>query len=191
MATKDKHPDRSKLYEALAGNRSSIENHLKNCPACRAEWQLLKFLHPTGTPIVPETPSEPHLGKLETIPVLKSDRRRRTSIAGKIASDSWSGLSPVQVRDAARGLERRLRLKAGHIELEIVAERELAEWKFSARVYIDGEPSGGFALKVGRKVLTPEFRNCFYWSSERPPRTVRLLSTSEEIAFNAITWPGN
>jgi hypothetical protein len=190
MPQKNSHPSHSEFYEALTGGPVPFENHLKHCKACQIEWQLLKLVFPEGRISAPETPSELHLARLEAIPILKADRLGRSSVSGEVAYDSWSGLSPMQVRDAARGFERRLRLRAGHVELEIVAERELAGWKFSARAYVNGEPSGGFVLKVGRKILTPEFRNCFYWSSERPPRTIRLLSTSKEITFAAILWPG-
>ncbi len=190
MPKKDDHTSRSEFFEALTSDRTPLDDHLKNCRTCKTEWQLLKLVYPEGKILVPETPSETHLTRLEAIPILKADHKQRTLVSGELTYDSWSGLSTVQVRDAARGFERRLRLKAGCVELEIVAERELAGWEFSARVYINGEPSGGFALKVGRKMLTPEFRDCFYWSSERPPRTVRLLSASEEIVFRAIPWPG-
>lgn len=189
MAKSDHHPTREELLAALTSGQKPFENHMEKCKACRAEWELLRLAYPAGAAVPPEAPSESHLSALEAIPVLKSDRRR-VPVSGELAYDSWSGLSPVQVRDAARGFERRLRLRAGRIELEIVAERELAGWKFSARAYIDKVPSGGFALKVGRKTLTPEFRNCFYWSSELPPKSMKLLSASEEILFRAIPWPG-
>ena len=189
MAKPDHHPTREELLQALTAGTNPFENHLKKCKACRAEWEMLKLAYPEGVVPQTEAPSEAHLAALEAIAVLKSDRRR-AAVTGELAYDSWSGLSSMQVRDAARGFERRLRLRAGRIELEIVAERELTGWKFSARAYIDKVPSGGFALKVGRKTLTPEFRNCFYWSSERPPKTMRLLSASEEIVFRAIPWPG-
>jgi hypothetical protein len=188
MPRKPKHPSPAEFFEALASGSVTIEEHLKLCRTCRTNWQLLKLVYPQGV-TTPDIPEEAHLAKLEAIPILRTDKHRRSSVAGEVTYDSWSGLSPVQVRDAARGFERRLRLKAGQVELEIVAERELTGWKFSARVYSDGEPTGGFALKVGRKVLIPEFRCCFYWASERPPRTVRLLSTTEEIVFGAIPWP--
>ena len=190
MTAKDKHPEPSEFFEALTLSRAPFEDHLKRCRACRTKWELLKLTYPGASLTAPELPSAAHQARLEAIPILKADKTRRSSVAGELAYDSWSGLSPVQLRDAARGFERRLRLKAGQVELEIVAERELTGWKFSARVYVNGEPSGGFALKIGRQVLTAEFRDCFYWSSQRPPRTVRLLSSSEEIVFAAIPWPG-
>ncbi len=190
MPTKAKHPSPSDFFEALATGQVTFEGHLKHCRACRTNWELLQLVYPLGKFPLTETPPEAHLGKLEAIATLKAERNRRSSVAGEVAYDSWSGLSPVQLRDAARGFERRLRLTSGRVELEIAAERELAQWKFSARVYVGGEPSGGFVLKVGRKVLTPEFRDCFYWSSVTPPRTVRLLSASEEMVFRAIPWPG-
>jgi hypothetical protein len=189
MPNKSKHPSRSELFKALTNGRATFKGHLSRCPACRDELQLLKLVFPEGVQPDLETPAESHLAKLDAIPILAADRSRRRVVPGELAYDSWSGLSPVQIRDAARGFERRLRLKAGQAELEIVAERELAVWKFSAQVYIDGKVSGGFALKVGRTLLTPEFGRCFFWSSERPPRTVHLLSTTEDIVFRSIAWP--
>lgn len=190
MTAKDKHPAPSEFFEALALGRTPQKDHLKRCRACRTKWELLQLAYPGGKLSAPEVPSQAHLAWLEAIPILKADKRQRSKVTGELAYDSWSGLSPVQLRDAAPGFERRMRLTAGQIELEIAAERELAQWRFSARVYVNGEPSGGFVLKIGRKTLTPEFRDGFYWSSATPPRTVRLLSASQEMVFSSIPWPG-
>ncbi|MBU0982735.1 MAG: hypothetical protein KKA42_02625, partial [candidate division Zixibacteria bacterium] len=130
------HPGRSELLAALTAEAPEVTGHLASCEVCRAEFEVMRLVFPTGTIPTVESPGETHLAKLVTIPARRAGTRDRSTVPGKVAYDSWTGMTGVQMRDAARGTERRLRLSAGSVELELVAGRQLAGWEFSARGYI-------------------------------------------------------
>ena len=182
------HPTKSALLAAVKTRSRKIDSHLADCPECSIEFDILKQVFPDGVIPEVEKPEEAHLAQLATIPARRAKARDRSTVRGTVAFDSWSGLTRVQVRGAARGAERRLRLSAGRTELELVAGRQLTGWEFSARGYVDGEPCGDFLLKVGGKTLSPEYQNCFFWNSTRPPRTIHLLSSSHDLVFKDISW---
>lgn len=182
------HIGRADLLKALERGKRPQNVHFKNCQICQDEWEILKMLNSSGPRPQLEEPSTAHKSQLSSIPILKSRPRKRE--VGQLTYDSWAGLSGVQLRDAARGCERRLRLQAGGVELEIVAERELSAWRFSARVYRGGEPVSGYVLKIGKRVIVPEFRNCFFWTSTTPPRTLHLWSQESDVVLKNIKWQG-
>jgi hypothetical protein len=104
------------------------------------------------------------------------------------AYDSWRSSPATVLRDAARGMERRLRFIAGKISLELVVERRPEGYSFVARCYRGGRPSTEYILKVGRERLQPEYRSCYFWTSRKPPRNMQLLSPFLKVDLDRVQW---
>ncbi len=94
----------------------------------------------------------------------------------------------MQIREAPSDLERRLRLTAQGYTLELVADRRGKGWEFVARVYFKEQVCTEFILQVGRLKLGPEAHDCYFWSTPKPPRSLKLLSPELKIDFGEITW---
>ena len=109
-------------------------------------------------------------------------------VEGRAVDDSWSGLPALATRDAAKGMERHLLFRAGPIALVLNACRDPQGWRFVARVYRKSEATHEFVLKTGREKLRPGFRDCYYWTANRPPRRLQLLSPSLGIDVEDIKW---
>ena len=107
---------------------------------------------------------------------------------GQTVDDSWSDLPALAMRDAAMGMERHQRFSAGPIILVLNASRNLDGWRFVARVYRKNKTTPEFVLKIGREKLQPGFRDCYYWTTNRPPQRLQLLSPSLGIEVDEIKW---
>jgi hypothetical protein len=57
-----------------------------------------------------------------------------------------------------------------------------------ARVYEHHKASRDFILQVGSRKLCAGRRDCFFWSSRRPPRRLRLLSPALLIDLGSLQW---
>jgi hypothetical protein len=184
----EKHPDRNDMLRAIVTGSVPFAAHLTHCETCRTLFGLLSVHHTEAPDSHISPPSVSALYRQMAISRLAESRNPEHSVPGAIIFDSWQHLPASQTRDAAPGLERRMRLEYGQYLLELVGDRQLREWDFVARVYDRARATRQFILQIGRRKLYPEVQDCFYWSSARPPRRIQLLSPSLRIDFGNIKW---
>ena len=187
MKTQEKHPSRAAMLKAVESGSVPFASHLEKCAACRVQFELMQsFAHPGGESLT--TSGADAVSRLAVIPHLERRRLPERRLSGSLAQDSWAQLPAVALRDAAIGLERRIRLVAGSIALELVAERQADGWEFVARVYRNEETSSEFVLKAGARKLLSKSEGFYHWSSNRPPRTFELISPSVHVNFDKVSW---
>ncbi len=187
MKLSGKHPGRESMLKAIQSGKVPFQAHLKSCQACRELFACLTEFPMAGRSTL-EEPSQDAMAAYEAIPMLHvPEPSKRRKIKG-IAFDSWADRPRLEVRQAAAGLTRRICLEAGNISLEIVAEKRQGGWDFVARVYRDTEAATEFTLRIGGKKLLPRSQGFFHWSSPRAPRAIVLLSPSQRIDFEGLTW---
>lgn len=179
---KDNHLEREEILDAIAKGVKPFAGHLQECPDCLSLYEAL--LHFEGVAdVVIEAPSEHLIEKLSAIPQLVGSRPSRVKVQGRVVFDSWHDIPAAQLRDSGPVSERRLRFAYGAISLEIVAERHITGWEFTARVY-DGETiSCKYVLKVGRERFAPEMHDCYFFKRRTLPKTLQLLSPDQQISF--------
>jgi len=181
------HPTRQHMLEAIETGKIGFRSHLKECEPCRILFELLsKFQDMDAGELHHSSPSL--LKSIHSIPADTRKKQRAGTIRGHLVFDSWSDLAYAQLRDCTDDLTRRLILQTGPIKLEIAAERHQDTWEFTARVYDRGKTSTKFVIKIGRRKIEIGPTGFFYWSSKRPPSTVRLLGISHTIRFDGLLW---
>jgi hypothetical protein len=187
MKTKRKCISREEMLRAIKTGSVPFDAHLKECPSCS---EMFEFLSSIGIAnrLPLEQASEDLVSRFSLIPLLVGTQKPARSISGSLRFDSWQHLPAFAARDGAKGMERRMRLKAGRITLELVAEHRPEGWEFTARVYDKREITSGFVLKTGRRKIPAGLQNCFFWSSEKPPRRIQLLSPKVLIDFGPLSW---
>jgi hypothetical protein len=181
------HPDRDQIMRAVETGKVPFADHLKSCEACRDLYELARMYRDANGFTWP-TPSDRQIERHAALPFLIGNWTSENATEGRVSLDSWKDLPASAIRDSAQGLERRLRLAAGPVELELVGERTLGGWRFVARCYREGSVTGEFVLKVGRRRMQAGRYECFRWTSDQPPRSVQLLSPSLEVVFDNIKW---
>jgi hypothetical protein len=134
------------------------------------------------------TPSAAAVERYCNIPLLFEKGPGARSIRGGTVYDSWAEGPAIALRDTADGHIRRLKLKAGHLVLEIVAERRDNTWEFVARVYDCKRVTNSFVLKVGDRKFLPQTGGFFVWSSRIVPRILRLESFETSVNFEKLSW---
>jgi hypothetical protein len=182
------HPDRDEMLRAIVTGSVPFKSHLARCETCRMLFELLSIHRAEAPDSLISVPPVGALYRQMAISRLAESRNPERSVSGAIIFDSWQHLPVSQTRDAAPGLERRMRLKSDQYLLELIGDRQLREWDFVARVYDRARVTREFILKVGRRKLYPELQDCFFWSSARPPRRIQLLSPSLRVDFGNIKW---
>jgi hypothetical protein len=187
-AKKDRHPSRSDMLKAIASGRIPFKNHLVTCAACSELFDFLQDVEYQRA-IDSSSPSERLITRCARIPLIEATKNPRFVQQGRLISDSWRGMPALALRDAASGLERRMRLASDSVVLDLVAERRPSGWCFFARAY-DGNnvASSNFVLQVGREKLTAGAREMYVWESVHPPRKINLLSSETRIEFDKIDW---
>lgn len=133
-------------------------------------------------------PSDEALARLSVIPLLFEEPATYTSRMGRIAFDSWAEGPAVSLRDVADGHIRRIRLRAGKVSLEIVAERSKGRWEFVARVYRGSSVMHNFVMSIGRKKLLSESGGFFRWTSKAVPHRIGLASFRQTYTFERVPW---
>lgn len=136
-------------------------------------------------------PSDEAMIKQEGIALIAASRAPARTVRGKVVFDSWHDLPAMAIRDAAIGIERRLRFRAGRIVLEFVAERQPDGWEFTAKVYENGRAVSDYVLKVGGRRFLPSARHCYNWLAPHPPRKIQLLSPSLRVDLGKLGWRSN
>jgi len=151
------------------------------------EALLAHKLGPGPSPTIYE-PTEEAMARLGVIPLLFEKPHDYSGEFGSIAYDSWTEGPAVALRDIADGHVRRLRLRAGKVSLEIVAERTAGRWEFVARAFRGTTVVHDIVLQVGRKKLLSESGGFFRWTSKSVPRRIGLASLRRTYTFERVPW---
>ncbi len=122
------------------------------------------------------------------IPLLFDEGSQTHSVRGKTIYDSWAQSPALALRDTADGFIRRLKLRAGKLVLEIVAERRDNLWEFVARVYDRKKVTNSFVLKAGGRRFLPQTGGFFVWSSRTVPVLMCLESFETCVSFEKLSW---
>ena len=137
-------------------------------------------------PLIP--PSSDALSRYEAIPLLFGSAANAKRQHGRVVFDSWAQGPAIALRDVTEGHVRRLRLKAGKLSLEILAEKHREQWEFVARVYRGQQVAHDCVLKVGGRSLPAAWGGYFHWSSKHVPAKVDVLSYDREFIFGKLVW---
>ena len=190
MSARNNHPGRTALLKAIESGKGHLTAHLRHCRECRDLYELLSAFH-VARSIDPLLPSDEAMVKQEGIALIAASRSPARTVRGQVVFDSWRDLPAMDVRDAAIGIERRLRFRAGRIVLEFVAERQPEGWEFTAKVYENGRTASDYVLKVGGRKFLPSARHCYNWLAPYPPREIQLLSPSLRVDLDKLGWRSN
>ncbi len=187
MKFKYKCVSKEEMMKAIETGSVPFEAHLSECENCS---EMFEFLSSIGIAkrLPLEKASEELISRFSLIPLLAGSQKPSKSISGDVSFDSWSQLPAFAARDGAKGMERRMRLKAGQITLELVAEHRPEGWEFTARVYDKRKVTSNYVLKIGRRKIPAGLQSCFFWSSDTPPRKIQLLSPKVLIDFGPLNW---
>lgn len=128
------------------------------------------------------------VSRLAAIPMTARQIKPERRTAGRVHRDSWVDLPALALRDSGVGLERRLVFSAGHIRLELVAQRTRGGWEFVARVFENDTAVTEYVLRAGRQTLAPAADGYYFWRAEHAPRTIRLLSPQVQVDFEKVSW---
>ncbi len=187
MSKPVKHPGRVKMLKAVKTGKVSFREHLEDCDDCRRLFRLLSQYDVSGNTEL-DRPSIQAVEAWAAVPLLYGRNGRVTHVPGEVSFDSWSHRPALELRDIGVGQTRRVCLKAGTIQLEIVAGRLQEQWEFTARIYKRKVATSEFVLRAGRCKLLAKSRGFYHWSSRTAPRTIRLLSPSLEVDFEKLSW---
>ena len=135
-----------------------------------------------------EIPSTESISRLGAIPLLFDLPDNPGLQSGEVSYDSWRQGSPISLRDVGAGHIRRIRLSAGSISLEIVAELGHRRWEFVARVYHNEVVSHEYVLKAGGRSYLASAGGYFHWDSKSVPHQLSLLSADGRIEFERLAW---
>jgi hypothetical protein len=187
MTKKQYHPDRARLIAALSVGDDDVMRHLTQCEECRIIFDLLEASCSDSLDII-VSPPEAVTQTSKAIARLVAGRRPSRKVTAITVFDSWDSRPALAMRDLTPDVERRLRFRAGPFTIELVANRRVVDWECVARVYDRGRISRKFLLQVGSKKLLPEAGDCFFWTSKRPPRCMKLLSGPLLIDLGRLKW---
>ena len=134
------------------------------------------------------SPPDEAVDRYAAIPLLFESLPDQEPMIGRVAYDSQAHGHTVGLRDVTDGYVRRLRLTAGRIVMDLVAERRENQWEFVARVYSGSEVTHDFVLKIGGRKLLAGSGGFFHWSSRSVPRKLRLLSYDTTVLFEGMSW---
>ncbi len=188
MTPKPEHPERDELIKAAESGSVPFKDHLEDCMDCRKLFEFFQvFLRAAPGGLL--EPSEEAMARHVAIPISEGSRHAVKKLKGSIAYDSWAQVPALALRDAGKGAERRLRLEAGNLILEFSAERQGDTWDFTARAYHNEQAvSSGYILKADRREVIAGEQNCFFWSSQQPPRKLQLVSPDIAVDFGFLKW---
>jgi len=175
------------MLKAIETGKGHVPTHIRHCRECREMYDLLSAFH-IARSVELVLPSDEAMAKQEGIALMAASRASARTVRGQVVFDSWQELPAMAVRDAAIGIERRLRFRAGRIVLEFVADRQPEGWEFTAKVYENGRAVSDFVLKVGGRKFLPSARHCYNWLAPHPPREFQLLSPSLRVNLGKLGW---
>ena len=114
---------------------------------------------------------------------LRAQLRR---VIASLTFDSWSLPAPVGVRGLAPLTQRRIRLEADSVSLEIRAEKRARHWSFVAQA--TGLPASQCMLRVSNKEMNADPHGFFQWTSAIPPRSLILTAGDQVIEIPELSW---
>jgi hypothetical protein len=133
-------------------------------------------------------PSAQAIERYCAVPLLYDVSSGAAPVRGEVTFDSWANQPAVTLRDVVDGHIRRLKLKAGRLTFEIVAERRNNRWEFVARAALGRRVANRFVLRVGRRKLLPQTGGFYFWSSTSVPHRMRLESYEHIVIFEKLAW---
>lgn len=182
----DRHLTRLELLRAAKRGRSQFKGHLSGCAQCQAELAMLGTYRVAGKLGLPEPP----LGWVEKAIALASARQSIAGAARRLVAaltfDSWSLPAPAGVRGLAPLTQRRLRLEADGVALEIRAEKKAHQWNFVAQTKCGDMKN--CSLLASSTHLQADKDGFFQWSSKTPPRSLILTVGARVIEIPEISW---
>jgi len=128
------------------------------------------------------------LDRCGSIPLLFDPPTDTRLVDGRVSYDSWSQGPSVPLRDRIDGHIRKLRLRAGDYQIEMVAEKRDQRWEFTARIYRRERVVHDFVLKVGGRSLMSQSGGFFVWNSLHVPRVLRAISHNRTLEFEDVSW---
>ncbi|MFQ5608322.1 MAG: hypothetical protein ACE5GA_10275, partial [Candidatus Zixiibacteriota bacterium] len=179
--------------EAATGVNLTTAREISKDPALRVELELLKEFQFAGQNTLTSAPQE-LLQKALSIAKEPAGRRRTGAVGrireiiGDISFDSWVMPSPVGVRSAGELGERRLRLEAEGLKLDLRAEKGAGGWDFVGRISGPLAERELFVALIGARRISPADAGFYQWSSSRGPRTISLRSEHSHITFTGLSW---
>lgn len=126
--------------------------------------------------------------RFAAIPLLFEPLSETAEEIGHVEYDSWSGRKAISLRDVGAGHIRRLKLRAGKITLEIVAEFDHGRWEFVARVNGNDRILHEFVLRAGARRILAVSGGYYCWQSKSVPRRLSLHSQRKSIEFEGLSW---
>ena len=134
-----------------------------------------------------EQPSTDSIRRLTALPLLFDQGSQKSTKSGRVLFDSWAD-GGVALRDTTAGHVRRLRIGAGKLGLDLVAERQADGWQFTARALSGKKVAHDYVLKVGKKRLLPQSGGYYEWRARSVPRTLEMISETDHILCEQIVW---
>ncbi len=172
---------------------SKIKSKIKADSALALEYQLLSLFKFAGLAQLERAPKELLTKAHALARVAASEKIEQISsgikeLLGAISFDSWVMPLPVGVRGSAGLDERRLRLEAEGIMLDLRAEKSVSGWDFVGRLSGPLAENEEFIANVGSKKIVRGSGEFYQWSSARGPRRVTLQSHNTLITFPELSW---
>lgn len=188
---------RNETIEAAAGLNaaaiSKIKALIKTDNALALEFQLLSLFQFAGLAPLDQAPQE-LLTKARALANITAGQKIKQvssgirELLGTVSFDSWVMPLRVGVRGASGLDERRLRLEASGITLDLRAEKSGSGWDFVGRLSGPLAENEEFVAHIGSKKVKRGGADFYQWSSARPPRSVTLRSLNTIITFPDLSW---
>lgn len=182
----DRHLTRQELLRAVTDGTSQFQDHLSDCEQCRSELALLRAFRVAGKLELPDPPEGWVVKAIELASVKQSLAQATKRLIATLTFDSWSLPAPAGVRGLAPLTQRRIRLEADGVTLEIRAEKKSGQWTFVAQANCSDTKS--CSLLASTTHLQADQDGFFQWSSKTPPRSLILTAGPMVIEIPELTW---
>lgn len=182
----DRHLNRQELLRAAREETDLFQDHLSGCEQCQAELALLRRFRVAGKLELPEPPQGWVSKAIELASAKPSLAETTKRLIGALTFDSWSLPAPAGVRGLAPLTQRRIRLEAGGVSLEIRAEKKAQQWNFVAQTNCSDTKS--CSLLASSTLLKADEDGFFQWSSKTPPRSLILTVGAMVIELPELSW---
>lgn len=188
---------RNEIIEAALGLNaaavSAVKAKIKADSLLALEYQLLSLFQFAGQAPLEQAPKALLTKARALARVTGSEKIEQVSssikeLLGAISFDSWVMPLPVGVRGSAGLDERRLRLEAEGIRLDLRAEKSGSGWDFVGRLSGPLAENEEFVAHIGSRKIARGSGEFYQWSSPRGPRRVTLRSPNTIITFPDLSW---
>lgn len=182
----DRHLNRQELFRAAKEGMAPFQDHLSGCEQCQAELSLLRRFRVAGKLELPEPPQGWVAKAIELASAKPSLAQATKRLIGALTFDSWSLPAPAGVRGLAPLTQRRIRLEADGVALEIRAEKKAQQWNFVAQTICSDTKN--CSLLASSTHLQADEDGFFQWSSKTPPRSLILTVGEMVIEIPELSW---